>query len=151
MKEEIYSWMKNLAVFYILLTTVLHLVPDKRYERYVRFFMGLLLILMLITPVFSLLGKGEELMESFQMFYEKEDLIRKEEEFADLQEVYLKKAFEEIERKESTSSVDGFEEAGDVLSGEYKSSDAGNGKTAVDCFAASGDSAGSGGHAGVGQ
>ena len=96
MKEEIYSWMKNLAVFYILLTTVLHLVPDKRYERYVRFFMGLLLILMLITPVFSLLGKGEELMESFQMFYEKEDLMRKEEEFADLQEVYLKKAFEEI-------------------------------------------------------
>ena len=31
MKEEIYSWIKNLAVFYILLTTVVHLVPDKKY------------------------------------------------------------------------------------------------------------------------
>ena len=44
MKEEIYQWMKNLAVFYILFTAFLHLVPDKKYERYVRLFMGFLLI-----------------------------------------------------------------------------------------------------------
>lgn len=52
MKEAIYDWMKCLAVFYILLSTILHLVPTGQYERYVRFFMGLLLIFMLCTPVF---------------------------------------------------------------------------------------------------
>lgn len=29
MREEFYQWMKNLAVFYILFTAVLHFVPDK--------------------------------------------------------------------------------------------------------------------------
>lgn len=100
MKEEIYQWMKNLAVFYILFTAVLHLVPNSKYEKYVRFFMGLLLIFMLCTPVFTLLGKGEELMESFQQNYEAETDIRKQEELKNLQAFYLKKGYErEIEEK----------------------------------------------------
>ena len=50
MREEIYQWMKGLAVFYLFFTAVLQLVPDRKYERYVRSFMGLLLIYMLCTP-----------------------------------------------------------------------------------------------------
>ena len=49
MKENLYAWIKNLAVFYLLFTMVLHLVPAGKYEKYVRFFMGLLLILILIV------------------------------------------------------------------------------------------------------
>ena len=72
MKEELYQWIWNLAVFYILFTAILHLAPDGKYEKYVRFFMGLLLIFMMSTPVFALFGKGQELAESFQLFYEKQ-------------------------------------------------------------------------------
>ena len=39
-KEELYMWIRNLAVFYILFTALLHLVPDGKYQRYVRFFYG---------------------------------------------------------------------------------------------------------------
>lgn len=100
MKEEIYSWIKNLAVFYILLTTVIHLVPDKKYERYVRMFMGLLLIFMLCTPVFSFLGKGEKLLSDFQFYYEEETSVMKKKELANLQEIYLEKGWQwEIEEK----------------------------------------------------
>lgn len=100
MKAEIYSWIKNLAVFYILLTTVVHLVPDKKYERYVRLFMGLLLIFMLITPVFALLGKGEELLSNFRLYYEEETAVMKGKELSNLQEIYLKKGWQwEIEEK----------------------------------------------------
>lgn len=94
MKEEIYSWMKNLAVFYILLTCVIHLLPDRRYERYVRFFMGLLLILMLCSPILSFLGKGGELAESFQGFYQQEDTLRQQQELENLQEIYLERGYE---------------------------------------------------------
>ena len=52
MRTEIYQWMKNLAFFHVLTTTVLHILPDKRYEQYIRLFMGLLLALMICTPVF---------------------------------------------------------------------------------------------------
>ena len=60
MKEAIYSWIKCLAIFYILLTMLIHLVPTGKYQRYVRFFMGLLLMAMLITPMLSILEKGVE-------------------------------------------------------------------------------------------
>lgn len=53
MKKELYLWIRNLAVFYIFFTAVLNLVPDKKYEKYVRFFMGLLLIFMMSTPILS--------------------------------------------------------------------------------------------------
>jgi stage III sporulation protein AF len=94
MKEEIYRWMNSLAVFYILFTMVLHLVPDGKYEKYVRFFMGLLLLLMMAAPVFFILGKGEELLESFDSFYQQESLTKEQEELQNLQEVYLEKSYQ---------------------------------------------------------
>ena len=60
MKEAIYSWIKCLAIFYILLTMLIHLVPTGKYQRYVRFFMGLLLMVMLITPMLSILEKAKQ-------------------------------------------------------------------------------------------
>ena len=52
MKEEIYRWVKTIAFFYIVFSAVLHLVPDVKYERYIRSFMGILLIYILSIPVF---------------------------------------------------------------------------------------------------
>jgi stage III sporulation protein AF len=88
MKEELYAWMKDLAVFYILFTAVIHLVPDKQYERYVRLFMGFLLILLMCVPAVSLLGKSGELLESFEKNFEQENTLREESELARLQEMY---------------------------------------------------------------
>ena len=93
MKEELYEWMKNLAVFYILLTAVLHLVPEHKYEKYVRFFMGLLLIFMMSTPVFALFGKKEELMASFQANFGMENAQREQSEFENLQKACLEKGY----------------------------------------------------------
>ena len=59
MKEAFYQWVKTLAVFYILFSAVLHLIPDPKYERYIRSFMGLLLIYILCTPVFAVFGREE--------------------------------------------------------------------------------------------
>ena len=33
MKEELYLWIRNLAVFYILFTAVLNLIPDQKYRE----------------------------------------------------------------------------------------------------------------------
>lgn len=100
MKAEIYQWMKNLAVFYILFTAFLHLVPDKKYEKYVRMLMGLLLIFMMCTPVFVLLGKGEELISSFDFHYDGETKLLQQKELENLQVLYLRKGYEqEIKEK----------------------------------------------------
>ena len=75
MKEAIYSWIKCLAIFYILLTMLIHLVPTGKYQRYVRFFMGLLLILVLIKPLLTVgnldqILSWETLSEGIRQEYE---------------------------------------------------------------------------------
>ena len=89
-----------LAVFYIFFTAVLNLIPDQKYEKYVRFFMGLLLIFMMSTPIFSILGKGSELTESFLNNFSEENREKELREFQNIQKVYLEKGYElELEQK----------------------------------------------------
>ena len=64
MTELIYGWMKNLAYFFIFMTAVLNCLPDNRYRKYVRFFLGLLLIIILSKPLTKLLNLDQILEES---------------------------------------------------------------------------------------
>lgn len=105
MKEALYQWIKNLAVFYILLSAVLHLVPQGAYEKYVRFFMGLLLILLMSTPVFSLLGKGSHILDSFRTNFARENRLREQEEFDNLQKMYLEKGYEAALEKKIAAAL----------------------------------------------
>ena len=66
MKAEIYQWVRTLAAFYILFTAVLQLIPDKKYERYIRSFMGLLLIYILSVPLLSIVKTVVRLSKIFR-------------------------------------------------------------------------------------
>ena len=46
MLEEVYKWIQNIAVYLVVVTAMLHAVPGKDYERYIRFFSGLVLIVL---------------------------------------------------------------------------------------------------------
>lgn len=96
MKEELYSWIRCLAIFYILLTMLLHLVPTEKYQRYVRFFMGLVLIVILVTSVLSILEKTRELPGSFSLIYSQEENKRLEQDMENLQKNLLEKGYEEL-------------------------------------------------------
>nr|WP_296032880.1 stage III sporulation protein AF [uncultured Dorea sp.] len=55
--DTVYNWVKNLAFFAILSTAVLQMIPDQGFQKYVRFFTGLLMVSMLILPIFKVTGK----------------------------------------------------------------------------------------------
>ncbi len=59
--EEILEMVRAVAVFYLLEQMVLHLLPGCSYEKYVRFYLGLLLVLLLLQPVFKIAGLAEQL------------------------------------------------------------------------------------------
>lgn len=100
MRTEIYQWMKNLAFFHVLTTAVLHILPDKRYEQYIRLFMGLLLALMICTPVFALVGKSSELLNGFQKYYGEEEQARMENEAEGIRKTFLREAYKkELEKQ----------------------------------------------------
>lgn len=55
--DTVYNWVKNLAFSAILSTAVLQMIPDQGFQKYVRFFTGLLMVSMLILPIFKVTGK----------------------------------------------------------------------------------------------
>lgn len=100
MKEEITGLVRNLAVFYIIFNSVIQLVPDKKYERYVRNFMALLLIYMVCTAVFSIMGKTAQITETFSEEYQKETARLDQQQGQELQLFYLNREYEkEIQKK----------------------------------------------------
>ena len=94
MKAEIYQWVRILASFYILFTVILQLIPDKKYERYIRSFMGLLLIYILAIPLLDITGNSSRIIESFFRNYAEEVSILEKKETENLQGIYMRKGFE---------------------------------------------------------
>lgn len=86
----IFSWVKNLVCFYLLLTVVLHLLPRQNYRKYVRFFSGMLLTILVVSPALTLLGNEEALREK----------ISQAEFFQDMDNRKLDTAHLEITQKE---------------------------------------------------
>ena len=69
--DLIYDWVKNLVFFYVMFTAVLHLLPKNSYHKYIKFFGGLLLVVMLLTPVLDLIFDPNYLLEQigFEKFW----------------------------------------------------------------------------------
>lgn len=55
MLESIYGWIRNIAFYLVMVTVLFHMLPDTDYKKYIRFFTGLILILLLTEPVLKLL------------------------------------------------------------------------------------------------
>ena len=81
--------------FHVLTTALLHILPDKRYEQYIRLFMGLLLVLLICTPIFAVVGKSEELLSGFSNNYGREEQVRMKTEAEGIRETFLKGAYEQ--------------------------------------------------------
>ena len=84
----IYAWVKNLVCFYILLTVVLHLLPKDNYQKYVRFFSGMLLTILVMSPVLSLMGSEEVLREKISQagFFQEMDNLKLDTEHLEWQQ-----------------------------------------------------------------
>lgn len=65
MSELVYSFVFKILVFLILITTIMNLVPNRQYQKYIRFFAGLIFALYLLMPIVKALS-GEDLLQSLE-------------------------------------------------------------------------------------
>ena len=80
--DSIYGWIKNIICFYIFITVILHLLPKENYRKYVRFFTGMLLVILVMNPVLSLLGKEEVVIRKISQagFFQELDNLKMDTE-----------------------------------------------------------------------
>lgn len=78
MREALYDWVKNLAVFYIFFTALLNLAPTGQYREYLKYFMGILLILMIMMPILQLFQMQGEISRLFKQYTEQEELMEQD-------------------------------------------------------------------------
>lgn len=78
MTEAIYSWIQNLVCYFILLSAVMNFLPDNSYKKYIQYYTGLLLILVILSPVLHITGIQDKIDEYITEF---QDMDRMEEEW----------------------------------------------------------------------
>lgn len=78
--HSILNWMKEFMVVYLILTVLTQLCAAQPLKKYLRFFSGMILLLLLLSPVLHLLGKDGKLEEkvSYEIFLEQLDGIRQD-------------------------------------------------------------------------
>ena len=59
--EVLYEWVWNVAVYLLLVTAVTNVLPGDTYRKYLKFFTGVCLVIVMTQPLFSLFGMEEQL------------------------------------------------------------------------------------------
>lgn len=87
--DGLVQWIKNMAVFYISAALIMQLIPGKEYQKYIRVFLGIITIVLIVNPVSKYLSKDASLDEYLSLNYnlQMEDELRAELEImGDLRE-----------------------------------------------------------------
>ena len=81
----LYEWIRNVAFYLVLVTALLHVLPRSGYQKYIRFFTGLVLILLVLAPVLKLFQMEEELRDA----YRDDSWLEQLEEFKGVEEIQV--------------------------------------------------------------
>lgn len=111
----LYGWIMNAAFYLVIFTAVLHVLPGEQYQKYVRFFTGLVIVVLLFSPLFKLLGM-EHLFQGFRENAEYRQLQKEMEQASD----FLEEKQEEQEEKQEDGETETNQEGGRIHVGEIR-------------------------------
>jgi len=87
MFDYLYEWMQNIAFYLILMTAAIQVIPDNSYKKYIRFFTGLILMVLLISPVLKLFQVEQAFNDIYDRAAYKQELQEIEKATEYLQEM----------------------------------------------------------------
>ena len=102
--ECITNWIKDIAFYVILMTLLLGILPNNSYKKYVRLFSGVILVLLVISPLAKILQVDVKIANYFNIYSYVQSNNIKREEYEKMEqegtlyvvEVYKNKIQEEI-------------------------------------------------------
>lgn len=103
MFEYLYEWIQNIAFYMILVTALLEAFPVSSYKKYIRFFTGMILVLLLATPILKICGMEVRISEMFDSRIYDREMERIKEVTRYLEEVELDDYVEIVEERRDGS------------------------------------------------
>ena len=85
--DVICEWIRNLVCYLIIFTAILEILPGKDYKKYIQFFAGLVLILLLTTPILKITGMEQSFWDIYhdqEYEQEKREITEKANYFANI-------------------------------------------------------------------
>lgn len=86
MLDWLYEWIKNIAFYMIIVSVIFKVLPGNGYQKYIQFFSGIVLILLVFLPIVRMLGKEQtikDLYEGYSYEQKKEEMEMMEKYFTD--------------------------------------------------------------------
>ena len=120
------SYIRGFITLFLLLTALLHLSPGKNYQKYIRFFVELVLTIALISPILSIVCDSEEFLKlvNFEEYTEaleelSNDMHKMEYLYSDYHKAAYEKAIAEDVRLIAESQNFFVKDVSVQLSNEY--------------------------------
>ena len=110
------QWIKNIICSVCILGALLHVIPDSTYRKYVNFYAGLLILLMVLKPLTSIFSLDEPFDRLVQVQELKRELAELNMTWTGMEELGTQKV-EEAWKKELEQQI---EEAQDCVNCLWK-------------------------------
>lgn len=66
--NAIYDWIKTIIFYMILMTVVLNVLPSGKYHKYIKFFSGMVLILLVMRPLTGMANLEDKMAYYYDLF-----------------------------------------------------------------------------------
>lgn len=97
MREIVFGWLQDIAFYTLLMEVVLHVLPEQEQKKYLQFFMGIVLIILVISPALSAAGLDRQLDESYVRQTYDQELQEFQERQKAIEEEYERRLEERVE------------------------------------------------------
>lgn len=64
--EYLAQWLKSIVVYFLLITVVMQILPNESWHKYLKVFIGMLLMILILQPVTKFFNLDENLANSFE-------------------------------------------------------------------------------------
>lgn len=108
----IYSWIKNIAFYLILITAIMNVLPGNSYKKYIRLFTGMLLIILVLGPINQLFNADTRIDATFLKNLYTNEILNSSSEIMNSQESSENSLFDQYEIQIETSIEDKIKESG---------------------------------------
>ena len=111
MREIVFGWLQDIAFYTLLMEVVLHVLPEQEQKKYLQFFMGIVLIILMISPALSAAGLDRQLDESYVRQTYDQELQEFQERQKAIEEEYERRLEERVE--EAAGELEELEQEGE--------------------------------------